>query len=256
MIISYLADSVNPDPSVYFSTAALLMGVLITVIGAALAQIILDVNQAADIAFRPKRRLRIIILASITCIDIWGVGYPFWALYQSALGHSSPRVVSLVFISTVIVALFNILLPYYLINLVRNARYWLNIFRVIIAGQKRGQEIRKLLTEEGYVDVEEYDKLVHAIKSGTLSHSNTVKLIELLSRALILASPRRISSPARTLTYYGFRPIIPLYARLYARQLVALMKETNSEEQLRQESSPDSSDSPSDGMNKPEIWLG
>ena len=241
-----LADSANPDPSVFFSTAALLMGVLITITGASLAQIILNADQAVDTALRSRRRINIFILTSVTLIDIWGVGYPFWALYQSALGHISSGVVKLVFISTIVVAACNVILPYYLISYMRGARYWYNIFRLLQSpGEERGQEIRKLLTEGGYIGAEEFDDLIRDIKSGTLTYEKVVRLSDVLCRAFVLASPRGVSSPTRTFLYYYFRVATPFVARQIMTQIKA-----ESERKLEEESETNSDASATDDTNE------
>lgn len=208
----------NANAATFFSTAALLMGVLVTIVGAALAQVLLSPGDAApEIAYEPRRRLSLGVLAIVILVDVWGVSFPFWALYRSAIGSVTSSLVTGVFISTLLTGIANVVLPFYVVGTVRSARYWINLFRISrLDGDQRAAEIRKHLVDGKYISASCYDELMQQLKTRTLEYKSAVTLLDAFSKAFILGKREGLSSPLRTVSYYYSRIMIPAYARLIA----------------------------------------
>jgi hypothetical protein len=209
----------NANAGVFFSTAALLIGVLVTVVGAALAQVLLDGSHSSDVGLRPRRRRNLIVLAVVILVDLWGVGFPLYALYRSALGSTSPTLVKQVFFSTVAVGIANILFPLYVINILYSIQYWYSMARLGLSrGERRAETLREMLVKGGYVEEGRYDALVQEARSDNNNYESTIELLGLFNECLILGRRGRISSPFRTVAYYYFKLFIPLYVRSVVRK--------------------------------------
>lgn len=191
------------------------MGVLVTIIGAALVQVILDADDAGDTVGHTRRRLNIAVLIAVIVIDLWGVGFPFWALYRAALGPVSSGLVTGVFFSTLASGIASVLLPFYVVISVRSVRYWYKLIRLgLLRGDERATEIRNLVVEGDYLSAAEYDELMQKARTKTIDYPSAVTLLEALSKALILGKPKGIASLFRSGMYLYLRTImVPAYAR-------------------------------------------
>jgi hypothetical protein len=119
----------DANAALFFSTTVLLMGVLVTVIGTAFVQILLDIPETSDASLKKRSRQNSVILTLLIICDLWGVGFPFAALYASAVGKVTPSLISHVLVSTIVVILGNLALPVYVASLFRKL-YWFDLSNI------------------------------------------------------------------------------------------------------------------------------
>jgi hypothetical protein len=209
----------NANAGVFFSTATLLIGVVVTVVGAALAQILLDAA-SSDGTERDARRRNLIVLAVVILVDIWGVGFPLYALYRAALGEVSDGLITQVFVSTILVGVASAILPVYLVGMLFNINYWFNLARLgLMRSDARAEAFRKMLIEGGYIEGDRYDSLMLSARTGAINYESAVELLTAFNKFLVLRKRKGISSLFRTFSYYYFQvTLIPFYAQRLARR--------------------------------------
>lgn len=101
-----------PDATAFLGICALLVGVLVTIVGTTLAQLIIgNPEVAAEVVGRRKRML--ISVALLVIVDLWGVFFPLTILAVNTLGSISRGVVIGVLVSTAVVILANLIWPLY-----------------------------------------------------------------------------------------------------------------------------------------------
>jgi len=209
----------NANASVFFSTATLLIGVLVTVVGAALTQVLLDAA-SADAVGRYNRLRNLVVLAAVILVDLWGVGFPLYALYRTALGTVTSALVTQVFISTLAVGVASATLPVFMVSTLYSVKYWFNLARLsLMQNDKRVEALRKMLIEGGYIEEARYDSLMLKTRAGVIDYESAVELLGAFSKLLILGKSKGFSSFFRTASYYYFQLVfVPVYARSFVRR--------------------------------------
>jgi hypothetical protein len=209
-----IASSVdNANAGVFFSTAALLIGVLVTVVGAALTQVLLEGADISHSDLRPRRRHNLTVLIVVIVVDLWGVGFPLFALYRSALGNVTSGLVTWVFVSTVAVGVGNIIFPVYIIRALFGIQYWYHVIKIGLArGDERTQALRDMLIEGGYIEAERFDFLMLRARSGAIDYESAVELLSALNKCLVFGKAGKFSF-TRAMPYWCLHLLIPYYAR-------------------------------------------
>jgi hypothetical protein len=213
-VVTVAAGVDDANAALFFSTSVLLMGVLVTVIGAALVTLLVDVSEISDAITISRRRKNAFLLIIAVLCDLWGVGFPFWALYRSAIGEASAGLVQAVLASTILVAAANLAVPFYVISMLHRIQYLINVARIGLSrGQRQTEALRKFFVGGGYVDDKRFDELLGMAKARKFDYESALEFLNIMNKALVLGKREGISSPARMVNYALTQLILPLYAR-------------------------------------------
>jgi hypothetical protein len=213
-VVTVAAGVDDANAALFFSTSVLLMGVLVTVIGAALVTLLVDVSEISDAITISRRRKNAFLLIIAVLCDLWGVGFPFWALYRSAIGEASAGLVQAVLASTILVAAANLAVPFYVISMLHRIQYLINVARIGLSrGQRQTEALRKFFVGGGYVDDKRFDELLGMAKARKFDYESALEFLNIMNKALVLGKRKGISSPARMVSYALTQLILPLYAR-------------------------------------------
>ena len=101
-----------PDATAFLGICALLVGVLVTIVGTSMAQLIIGNPEVAEEVVGRRKRM-LISVALLVIVDLWGVFFPLTTLALNTLGSISRGVVVGVLISTGLVILVNLIWPLY-----------------------------------------------------------------------------------------------------------------------------------------------
>ncbi|MDQ2708900.1 MAG: hypothetical protein M3Z25_15250 [Actinomycetota bacterium] len=181
-----------PDPTSFLSTATVLVGILVTIIGAAILQVVLESKQDSSLPDLQLRRLRFIGLVVALAVNIWGVGFPFWALYKTTIGTVSESLVTAVMWSTAAVVIANLVVPLYIIDVYKTYSHWLYSVRLMRnAGNEQDGAVRELLVEGGYITEYKFEKMTKK-STSRLSDQLATELLVAMSRAFFVGTPEGV----------------------------------------------------------------
>jgi hypothetical protein len=192
-----------PDATSFLSTSAVLVGVFVTVIGTALAQLLLVSNDQPRTGW--GRRAKFVVMAIIVTVDMFGVGFPLIVLYMNTVGEVSSGLLRAVLVSTIVVVALNVLLPVYTAYALRSFRYWAELAKIDkMSEEDSTARLRELLTTRGRLSVQEFDDAYSMIKQGLrVEGPPAERIAKAMMRAMILGRDGVFGlTLGRTVAYY------------------------------------------------------
>ncbi len=200
-----------PDATSFLSTTTALVGVFVAIVGTALVQFLFQDDSRSDHLHFGSSRARSVVLASLLAVDVWGVGFPLYALYLNTIGPVSGSLVRAVFVSSTVVVAANIFLPvniYQLYRSVRVMREWTRTDR--LDNEKSIQAMRANLVDGGYLSAEDFDSVMEEFRgAGRVSGDHVSRFFMAMFRSVILARPDKFGiTIGRTIAYYAFAPLV------------------------------------------------
>lgn len=192
-----------PDATSFLSTSAVLVGVFVTVVGTALAQLLLVSDDQSRTGW--GRRAKFAVMAIIVAIDTFGVGFPLVVLYMNTVGEVSSALLRTVLVSTIVVVTLNVLLPVYAAYALRSFRYWAEFNELYkMSEEDATTRFRELLITRGRLNAQEFDDAYSTIKQGLrVEGPPAARLAKAMLRAVILGRDGVFGiTLGRTVAYY------------------------------------------------------
>jgi hypothetical protein len=192
-----------PDATSFLSTSAILVGVFVTIVGTALAQLLLVSNDQPRTGW--GRRAKFVVMAIIVAVDMLGVGFPLIVLYMNTVGEVSSGLLRAVLVSTIVVVALNVLLPVYAAYALRSFRYWAELGELDRMTKEDGTaKLRQLLTTRGGLSAQDFDDIFSLLaKRGEVEGPPAQRLVKAMMRAMILGRDGIFGlTPGRTIAYY------------------------------------------------------
>lgn len=192
-----------PDATSFLSTTTALVGIFVTIVGTVLVQFLFqDDSRSGHLNFGSSR-VRSVVLASLLAVDVWGVGFPLYALYLNTIGPVSGSLVRAVFVSSTIVVVTNIFLPVNVYQLYRSVRVMWEWTRIDRLDKERSiQAMRANLVDGGYISAEDFGSVMEEFRrAGRASGDHATRFFMAMFRSVILARPGKFGiTIGRTIT--------------------------------------------------------
>jgi hypothetical protein len=192
-----------PDATSFLSTSAVLVGVFVTVVGTALAQLMLVSNDQPRAGW--GHRAKFVVMAIIVAVDMFGVGFPLIVLYMNTVGEVSGGLLRTVLVSTIVVVALNVLMPIYAAYALRSFRYWSELAQIDKMSEEDGTaKLRELLTTRGRLSTQEFDDAYSMVRQGLrVEGPPAARLAKAMMRAMILGRDGVFGlTLGRTVAYY------------------------------------------------------
>lgn len=192
------------------------MGVVVTIVGTTFIQILSDEPEIADEMLKRRRRQNKAILAILVVCDVWGVGFPFVALYDSALGKMSSSLVTGVLVSTIVVTVANLAVPLYVASLFRSLIYF--DFSKVTRPKLRVEAVGRTLVGGNYISEDRWVELRSMIESNSFNYDSAIEFLQAFNKFFASRSEGgKFSSLVRRGMYHYNESMIPTYARMLVR---------------------------------------
>jgi hypothetical protein len=165
----HLADSVHraPDATTFLSTTALVVGILVTVFGAAFIQAIFGERSETPQRQATQGTIIKIVFFVTVVVDIGGVVYPLVILYLDTVGTVPIGYIRGVFVATGLVIVANVLLPWMALSIAGMIRATQEFDMQFLHHENRTREnLRIFMTESTGMSVPQFDELFDAFSAN------------------------------------------------------------------------------------------